>query len=587
VNLKGDFEMDWYSTYLQWKNNENLDKDILNELHSSNSNMESLEDSFSKNIEFGTAGMRGIMGPGTNRINIYTIRLITEGLARYIVNEGVNAVKRGVVICYDSRHNSYLFAIEAAKILVRNGIKVYLFDDIRPTPELSFSVRSLNSYAGIMITASHNPSNYNGYKLFGEDGGQIEGETIEIIRSHVNNVKNIFDISTLTDTQLMESIYFNSIGKDIDSYYFEAVRSVIMNKKCFDQNKTDIKVVYTPLHGCGGKIIRRFSQEIGFDNLLIVPEQELPDPNFSTVVSPNPEDPAAFDMAIKLGKKVKADILIATDPDSDRIGIAVATKNGNFNILSGNQLALIMLKFILESFSKQNKIPDNAYIVKSIVSTDLAQIIAESFGVTTQEVPIGFKNIAKVISKNSSMNNKHFLFGFEESNGYLIKPFVRDKDAIQAFILILEITSYYKSLGLTLNDVLFKIYDEYGYYNQKTISIPLNYQSSTLEDTISMLRIKNYEPFKTLFNPVIEDYSFQRRISPKGKISKIEIEPNETLKFYFNNFDWVAIRQSGTEPILKVYAGTKGRTLQEADTHIEKLLSVVRETINLLVRGLL
>lgn len=434
--------MTWKDTYNNWLNQKNLDTNLREELDHLAGNEEELEDAFYQPLSFGTAGMRGLLGPGINRMNIYTVRQATEGLAVFMDTLSNTEKKRGVAISFDSRHHSEEFAHQAAAVLGEHGINSFVFESLRPTPELSFTVRHLKTYAGIMITASHNPKEYNGYKLYGEDGGQMPPKEADLITGYIRNVPDIFDIAVADEGTLKANGLMKIIGEDIDHDYLANVKSVTINSKLTHEQGKDMKLVFTPLHGTGQMLGERALQNAGFTNYNIVEEQAKPDGDFPTVVKPNPEDAAAFDLAIKLGKQVDADVLIATDPDSDRLGTAVRLPNGEYQLLTGNQIASILLHYILEAHKQAGDLPANAAVVKSIVSTELATKIAQSYNVEMINVLTGFKYIAQQIEHFEATGEHTFMFGFEESYGYLVKPFAHDKDAIQALVLLAEVAAY-------------------------------------------------------------------------------------------------------------------------------------------------
>ena len=444
--------MSWRETYQLWENFNDLETELKNELKSLKDDSDTLEDAFYAPLEFGTAGMRGIIGAGVNRMNAYTVRQATEGLALFMDSLGEETKKRGVAIAYDSRHKSPEFAIEAAKTLGAHGIPAFVFESLRPTPELSFAVRHLNAFAGIMVTASHNPAEYNGYKVYGEDGGQMPPKEADALTAYVRSVKNMLEIKVLSREDLEAQGLLTIIGEEVDSEYLENIKSVTVNPELVKEMSKEMKLVYTPLHGTGKMIGERALKNAGFESIYLVPEQAEADPDFPTVKSPNPEEPGAFEYAIKLGKEIDADVLVATDPDADRLGIAVKTSEGHYEVLTGNQIASLMLHYLLTAHKEAGTLPGNGVVLKSIVSSELPTQIAESFNVQMVDVLTGFKFIAEKIKQYESDGSKTFLFGFEESYGYLVSPFVRDKDAIQALVLIAEVAAYYKKSGDTLYD---------------------------------------------------------------------------------------------------------------------------------------
>src|SRR5690625_907660 len=465
--------MSWENTYQLWNDFENLDTEMRSNLDQLEGNATELEDAFYTNLEFGTAGMRGVIGAGTNRMNLYTVRQATEGLARFIEERGEDAKKRGVVIAYDSRHKSPEFSLEAAKTLGKHGIKTYLFESLRTTPELSFAVRHLNTFSGIMMTASHNPPEYNGYKVYGEDGGQFPPAEANKLTEYVRQVENILEIDVLEKEELLEQNLLEIIGEEVDDAYLEKLGTVNIDRELIERNK-DLNIVFSPLHGTATMIGSRALENAGFENVTLEPKQAQPDPNFTTVKLPNPEDPAAFELSMELGKEIGAEILIATDPDADRLGMAALLENGEYEVLTGNQIAALIVDYLLKAYEQQGTLPENGVIIKSIVSSEMASVIAEKSGVETVNVLTGFKFIAQKIKEYEATGEKEFLFGFEESYGYLLESFVRDKDAIQTLIFLAEIAAYYKEQGMTCYDGLQNLFEEYGYFKEKTISITMS-----------------------------------------------------------------------------------------------------------------
>ena len=432
------------------------------------------EDAFYTHLEFGTAGMRGYIGAGTNRINVFVVRQATEGLAKLIESKGEEAKKRGVAIAYDSRHFSPEFAFESAQVLAAHGIKAYVFESLRPTPELSFAVRYLNAFSGIMITASHNPKEFNGYKVYGSDGGQMPPADAAALTDYIRAIEDPFTIALADRDQAEQEGLIEVIGQTIDDEYLKEVKTVTINQELIDSFGRDMKIVYTPLHGTGEMLTRKALAQAGFEAVEVVESQATADPDFSTVASPNPESQAAFALAEELGRELAADVLLATDPDADRVGVEIRQADGSYWNLSGNQIGALIAKYILEAHKEAGTLPENAALAKSIVSTELVTKIAESYGATMFNVLTGFKFIAEKIQEFEENHNYTYMFGFEESFGYLIKPFVRDKDAIQAVLMVAEIAAYYRSRGLTLADGIDEIFKEYGYFAEKTISITLS-----------------------------------------------------------------------------------------------------------------
>ena len=528
------------------------------------------EDAFYTNLEFGTAGMRGLIGAGTNRINIYVVRQATEGLARLIEEKGDEFKKRGVAIAYDSRHFSPEFAFESAAVLAKHGIKSYVFESLRPTPELSFAVRHLGTFAGIMITASHNPAPFNGYKVYGEDGGQMPPHDADALTDYIRAIENPFTIEVADVEVEKASGLIEVIGDAIDAEYLKEVKDVNINQKLIDEYGKDMKIVYTPLHGTGEMLARRALAQAGFDSVEVVEAQAVADPDFSTVKSPNPESQAAFALAEELGRKVGADVLVATDPDADRVGVEVLQKDGSYLNLSGNQIGAIMAKYILEAHKSAGTLPANAALCKSIVSTDLVTKIAESYGATMFNVLTGFKFIAEKIQEFEEKHNHTYMMGFEESFGYLIKPFVRDKDAIQAVLVVAELAAYYRSRGLTLADGIEEIYKEYGYFAEKTISVTLSGVDGAEQIKAIMAKFRDNGPkdFNATAISVTEDFKAQTSTAADGTVTALTTPPSDVLKYTLDDGSWIAVRPSGTEPKIKFYIAVVGDSNEDAQAKI-------------------
>lgn len=531
------------------------------------------EDAFYTNLEFGTAGMRGLIGAGTNRINIYVVRQATEGLARLIESKGGNEKERGVAIAYDSRHFSPEFAFESAAVLAKHGIKSYVFESLRPTPELSFAVRHLNCFAGIMITASHNPAPFNGYKVYGEDGGQMPPHDADALTTYIRAIDNPFAVEVADVEAEKASGLIEVIGEAVDTEYLKEVKDVNINPALIEEFGKDMKIVYTPLHGTGEMLARRALAQAGFDSVKVVEAQATPDPDFSTVKSPNPESQAAFALAEELGRQVGADVLVATDPDADRVGVEVLQKDGSYLNLSGNQIGAIMAKYILEAHKNAGTLPENAALCKSIVSTDLVTKIAESYGATMFNVLTGFKFIAEKIQEFEEKHNHTYMMGFEESFGYLIKPFVRDKDAIQAVLVVAELAAYYRSRGLTLADGIEEIYKEYGYYAEKTISVTLSGVDGAEQIKAIMAKFRENGPkeFNGTAIAVVEDFKAQTSTAADGTVTALTTPPSDVLKYTLADGSWIAVRPSGTEPKIKFYIAVVGESNEDSQAKIANI----------------
>ena len=561
--------MSWQDIALKWEKFEGLEDYLKTQLE--NFSEKEKEEAFYAPLEFGTAGMRGIVGPGINRMNIYTVRQATEGLARLIETYGEEAKKRGVAIAHDSRHFSPEFALESAKVLVKHGIKAYVFEDLRPTPELSYAVRHLHTFAGIMITASHNPAAYNGYKVYGEDGGQMPPKDADALTEYVRQVENPLAVDVVTKEELEQSALFEWIGEAVDAAYLEEIKSVSVNPSLLSDTK-DLSVVYTPLHGTGLMLTKRALDQAGFTGLQVVSEQAVPDGDFTTVKSPNPEEAGAFEYAIRLGEETKADVLLATDPDADRMGAAVRQPDGTYQVITGNQIAAILLDYLLFAHQKAGTLPANAAAVKSIVSSELPTVIAEHYGAKMVNVLTGFKFIAEQIKNYEETNAHTFMFGFEESYGYLVQPFVRDKDAIQAVLLLTEVAAHFKSEAKTLYDGLQALYEKYGYFLEKTISVTVQGLEgpAKIKALLDGLRKEVPSNFGGIKVALAQDFSVNQQVDAQGVVSEIGLPTSNVLKYILEDGSWIAVRPSGTEPKIKFYMGVKATTQEEAEEKLAK-----------------
>ncbi|WP_447385111.1 phospho-sugar mutase [Streptococcus pseudopneumoniae] len=563
--------MSYQENYQKWVDFAELPDYLRQDLE--NMDEKTKEDAFYTNLEFGTAGMRGLIGAGTNRINIYVVRQATEGLARLIESKGGNEKERGVAIAYDSRHFSPEFAFESAAVLAKHGIKSYVFESLRPTPELSFAVRHLNCFAGIMVTASHNPAPFNGYKVYGEDGGQMPPHDADALTTYIRAIENPFAVEVADVESEKASGLIEVISEAVDVEYLKEVKDVNINPALIEEFGKDMKIVYTPLHGTGEMLARRALAQAGFDSVQVVEAQATADPDFSTVKSPNPESQAAFALAEELGRQVGADVLVATDPDADRVGVEVLQKDGSYLNLSGNQIGAIMAKYILEAHKNAGTLPENAALCKSIVSTDLVTKIAENYGATMFNVLTGFKFIAEKIQEFEEKHNHTYMMGFEESFGYLIKPFVRDKDAIQAVLVVAELAAYYRSRGLTLADGIEEIYKEYGYYAEKTISVTLSGVDGAEQIKAIMAKFRNNAPkeWNTTAITVVEDFKAQTATAADGTVTNLTTPPSDVLKYTLADGSWIAVRPSGTEPKIKFYIAVVGETNEESQAKIANI----------------
>jgi len=573
--------MDFMDKYNYWISNDYFDEKTRTELLAIKDNIDEIEDRFYKNLEFGTGGLRGKIGAGTNRINIYTIAKATQGLADFIKETRDKDFKSeseisSVVIAYDSRYKSYEFAKQAALVLAANSIRAYLFEALRPTPELSFAVRQLRATAGIVITASHNPSEYNGYKVYWTDGGQVVPKIAQKIIAKVNAIKDFADIKVMDEKEAMEKGLLKFIGREIDDIYIEKVKALRIREE-IDKN---IKIVYTPLHGTGNILVRRALDELGYNNVYVVKEQELPDSQFSTVKYPNPEDPQAFKLSIELGKQIDADILIGTDPDCDRVGVVVKDDKGEYIVLDGNQTGALLLDYILLGRQEKGLLPKNGVLVKTIVTSELGRVIAKHYGLETIDTLTGFKYIGEKIREFEESGEYSFQFGYEESFGYLTGTFARDKDAVVASMLICEMTGYYKKKGLNLYQALMKLYDRFGYYTEGLYSVTLEGIEGKEKITSIMESFREDYPKEIdgLKIRTVSDYKNRKSYDCNLSTSTEILLPEENvMKYVFNDNSWYALRPSGTEPKLKIYISANGDSQQEAS---RKLKAIEKEIMS-------
>lgn len=576
--------MSWQTNYKTWQEQPTMIPYIHDELTAMAGNNEALEAAFSGPMSFGTAGMRGVMGPGIGQMNVYTVRQATEGVARYLDTLDDATKQRGVAISFDSRYHSREFAHEAAHVLGAHNIPSFVFDDMRPTPELSFAVRHLQTAMGIMITASHNPKQYNGFKIYGPDGGQMPPVDSDKITEFVRSATDVFAIQVADERDLRQNKLLRIIGEDVDQSYLANVASVTINADLIQKVGKTMKLIYTPLHGTGKVIGERALRAAGFENFTMVSEQAIADPEFPTVPFPNPEFAQAFDMAIALGKQEGADLLVATDPDADRLGAAVRQPNGDYQLLTGNQIASILLAYILKARKEAGQLPANGRVVKSIVSTELATKIAAAYGIEMKNVLTGFKFIAEQIHQYETQHDHTFLFGFEESYGYLIKPFVRDKDAIQSTVLLAEVAADYKQRGMTLYDGIEELYATYGYYAEKTTAqeFPGVNGAQQMAHLMTEFRENAPQDFAKVAITETEDFSTSVKTSAAGETSTIDLPQANVLKYWLADGTWICIRPSGTEPKVKFYIGTSAETDQAAQeklTTFEKALTAYVESI--------
>ncbi|MCU4793492.1 phospho-sugar mutase, partial [Bacillus cereus] len=570
----------WKQEFSRWLSYAQLDAELKEQLENMKQDEKKIEDSFYKNLEFGTGGMRGELGAGTNRLNVYTVRKATKGLASFIEKLGEEAKKRGVVVAYDSRHKSPEFAMEVAATLGARGITTYVFESLRPTPVLSFAVRHLHTVSGIVLTASHNPPEYNGYKVYGEDGGQLPPKEADELISYVNAVEDELTVEVADVEQLKADGLLHIIGQEVDDAYAAELNNVIINKEMVQKVGKDLKIVFTPLHGTSNISVRRGLKEVGFTDVTVVKEQELPDPNFSTVKSPNPEEHAAFEYAIRDGEKVGADVLIATDPDADRLGVAVRNHNGEFQVLTGNQTGALMLDYLLSQKKENGTLPENGVVLKTIVTSEIGRTIAKAYGLDTVDTLTGFKFIGEKIRQYEESGQYEFQFGYEESYGYLIRPFCRDKDAVQSVLFACEVAAYYKSQGKTLYDGLLEVFEKYGFFREDLVSLTLKGKDGAekIQEMMATFRENPPKEVAGLTVVAVEDYKASIVTSLQdGHKEEIHLPKSNVLKYQLEDGSWFCLRPSGTEPKIKFYFGVKDSSLQNSE---QKLLTIKEDIMN-------
>ncbi len=573
--------MNYLEEYKKWCESLEFDEETKKELLAIKNDEKEIEDRFYKELEFGTAGLRGVIGAGTNRMNQYTVGKATQGLANYILEQGTQ--DKGVAISYDSRKMSKEFSMQTALILCANGIKTYLFESLRPVPELSFAIRELKCTAGIMITASHNPPKYNGYKVYWDDGAQIVSPRDKDIIAKVRAVESFSEIKQMSEEEAKNKGLLNFVGKEMDDLYIEKLKSLILNPEIVKEQGKKLKVVYTPLHGTGNMVAERLLKEIGIENLYVVPEQKEPDGNFPTVDYPNPEDPKAFKLALELAKKVDADVVLATDPDADRLGIfAKDTKTGEYKDYTGNMSALLIAEYRISQMKEKGILPKNGMMITTIVSSNLTKAIGEYYGLEVIEVLTGFKNIGAVMRKAEENKDKEYVFGFEESYGCLIGDYARDKDGIAAVMALCEAACYYQSKGMTLWDQMIAIYEKYGYYKETQVSIVREGAEGAEEIKQMMTNTRNKDiekigDYKVLtFKDIEKDYV---KDMITGEESKIGLPKSNVLYYELEDNNWCCIRPSGTEPKIKLYMGVKGKTDEEARKKLEDLKQAMLDVV--------
>lgn len=573
--------MDYLEEYKKWCEGKDFDEETKKELLSIKNNEKEIEDRFYQELEFGTAGLRGVIGAGTNRMNKYTVGKATQGLANYIIEQGKQ--DKGVAISYDSRKMSKEFSMQTALILCANGIKAYLFENLRPVPELSFAVRNLGCTAGVMITASHNPPKYNGYKVYWDDGSQIVAPRDKDIIANVRAIENYSVIKEISEEEAKKKGLLNIIGTEMDDKYLCTLKALVLNPDVMKKHGKELKVVYTPLHGTGNTVAEKLLKELGIENLYVVPEQKEPDGNFPTVDYPNPEDPKAFKIALELAKKVDADVVLATDPDADRLGIfSKDTSTGEYMGYTGNMSALLIAEYRISQMKEKGILPSDGMLIKTIVSSNLADAIAKEYKLELIEVLTGFKNIGAVMKKAEENKDKTYVFGFEESYGCLIGEYARDKDGIAAVMALCEAACYYKSKGLTLWNQMQNIYKKYGYYKETQVSIVKEgsegaeiirqMMSKTRNKDIS--KIGNYNVLS--FKDIEKDYVKNMKT---GEITKSGLPKSNVLYYELEDNAWCCVRPSGTEPKIKLYMGVKGNSNEDACLKLEKLKEAMVQVV--------
>lgn len=571
-------DMNYKVKYEQWLDSPIIDSETKDELRAIAGDEKEIEDRFYKDLEFGTGGLRGIIGAGSNRMNYYTVGKATQGLAHYIIKQGKEAMDKGVVIAYDSRRMSREFADRVALVLNANGIKAYVYSELQPTPVLSFSVRELRATAGIVVTASHNPPQYNGYKVYWDDGGQIPPQRAEEIIQEIQAIENLEQILTISKVQAVKQGLFNVIGEEVLKKYIDLVAGLCVNPELVKEMGQELKIIYTPLHGAGNKPVRRVLNHIGFGNLAVVPEQELPDPDFSTVDYPNPEERKAFELAINMGERDGADIIIGTDPDCDRVGAVVKDRKGEYVILSGNQIGALLVDYILRGMARKGILPQNGKIIKTIVTSEMGRQIAKSYGVGTIDTLTGFKFIGEKMKEFEENGHHVFLFGYEESYGYLAGDFVRDKDAVIASMLICEMAAYYESRRMSLYEGLIELWDKYGYYQEELVSMQMEGREG-MERIGAIMGEFRTNPPKELNDieiTIIADYKEGKEYNLiESTTSPIELPNSDVLRYTLADGSWFCIRPSGTEPKVKLYFSVVGKNIEDAKGRMDNLISAV------------
>jgi len=572
--------LEYLDKYNMWLQSEYIDLISKDELKAIKDEKD-IEDRFYKDLEFGTGGLRGIIAAGSNRMNIYTVGKATQGLADYLNDKYSEEIS--VSIAYDSRNMSKEFSEVCAKIFCANGIKVYLFESLRPTPMLSYTVRHLKCKAGIVVTASHNPKEYNGYKVYGEDGGQVTDENAAAILSYIENIKDFSGVKTMDFELALNKGFLEIIGEEVDKTYYEKVKELTIRDEMVKEHANELKAIYTPIHGSGNVPVRRVLRELGYENVQVVKEQEAPDGNFPTAAYPNPENPDVFKIALKMANEIKPDIIFGTDPDCDRIGVVVKTTQGEYKVLTGNQTGILLTHYIISSLKEKNILPQKGFIVKTIVTTEMVKKIADQYGVQTIDVLTGFKYIGEKIREIHETGKGSYIFGFEESYGYLAGDFVRDKDAVIAAMLICEMTLYYKNKGMSLYDALQNLYKEYGYYTEKLVSIELKGKEGQ-EKIINSLQYLKHSMGITIGDiKIVKKLDYKLSVEKdlvNLKETKIELPASNVLKFMLEDGAWFVVRPSGTEPKMKVYLSVTGNNEKDSEEKMSAFEKLVMKIID-------
>lgn len=577
--------MSYKETYNRWLTADAVDEATKKELKNISSDEKEIEERFYRELEFGTAGMRGILGAGTNRMNVYNVRRATQGVAKYVLSMGEEAAKKGVLIGCDTRNFSKVFAAETASVLAANGVKVYLFDAVHSVPEVSFGIRTLGTSAGVMITASHNPKEYNGYKVYGADGGQLPPEAADVVVAAINSYDIFDDIKTMPLDDAKASGIVEIVGEDLDKKFLEAIQTQQLNPQAIKDVADSFKLIYTPFHGTGSRPIKAILDKIGFKNVLVVKEQDTEDGNFPTVKSPNPEDKEGFEIAIKMAKENDVDIIIGTDPDCDRVGIVVRDANGNYQTLTGNQTGALLCEYILSSKAANGQLNDKSVIIKTIVTTELAAAIAKNYNVQIMNVLTGFKYIGEKMTEFAQTGSNEYVFGFEESYGYLAGTHARDKDGVVATMLIAEMAAFYKTKGMSLYEALVDIYKKYGYFMEKTVSFTMPGKDGMEKMAELLKNLRTSAPKSVNGMDVVKttDFKAQTIVCADGTQDKVEGLPKaDVLKYNLSDGKtYFIVRPSGTEPKIKIYLGTVGDSMENAEKTIEAVLADVKSQLGL------